>query len=131
MTELHTKNEGYTFYNDYDFCKSIECYAFDVKENKCDLAGCIKTAKEFHKWLILNGYKIVKYKQNESQKPFKAMRIVTTVGVVSFIGRYRRDLEAANWHYYETEKGDILHFRKEHMVAVLEDENESFTAFEC
>ena len=67
--------------------------------------------------------------ENESQKPFKTMRIVTTVGVVTLIGRYRRDLEKPNWHYYETNKGDILHFRKEHIVAVLEDENESFTVF--
>ncbi|MBI9090123.1 MAG: hypothetical protein JEZ12_12985 [Desulfobacterium sp.] len=29
-------------------------------------------------------------------------------------------MEKPNWHYYETDKGEIFHFRKEHMVAVLE-----------
>ena len=121
-------------YQNYDFCKDVECSElikpYDKLDSKCNLSECVKTAKEFHKWLNSNGYSIVKREQNESQKPFKTMRIVTTVGVVSFIGRYRRDLEKPNWHYYETEKGDILHFRKEHLVAVLEDEKESFTTFE-
>ncbi len=36
-----------------------------------------------------------------------------------FTGKYRRDLEKKNWHYYETKHG-ILHFRKENMVAVEE-----------
>ena len=111
----------YQEYQDYDFCKDVKCVEYDHENKYCSIvSGCIKTAKEFHGWLNINDYKIVKYKQNESQKPFKTMRIVTTVGVVAFIGRYRRDLEAANWHYYETNKGDILHFRKEHLIAVIE-----------
>jgi len=36
-----------------------------------------------------------------------------------FIGKYRRDLETKNWHYYETEDGGLYHFKKEHMVAVF------------
>ena len=121
-------------YQNYDFCKDVECSElikpYDKLDSKCNLSECVKTAKEFHKWLNSNGYRIVKCEQDESQKPFKTMRIVTTVGVVAFIGRYRRDLEKPNWHYYETENGDILHFRKDFMIAVLEDENESFTTFE-
>ena len=115
-------------YQNYDFCKDVNCR--DWLKGCCTITDCNYSAKEFHMWLNNNGYKIVKCEQNESQKPFKTMRIVTTVGVVTFIGRYRRDLEKTNWHYYETNKGDILHFRKEHLVAVLEDENESFTTFE-
>lgn len=37
-----------------------------------------------------------------------------------FIGKYRRDLETSNWHYFETQSGEIFHFRKENMVAILE-----------
>ena len=121
-----------TEYQDHEFCKAVNCDMYDEDDSKHCMygSGCKFSAKEFHGWLNINDYKIVKYKQNESQKPFKTMRIVTTVGVVAFIGRYRRDLEAANWHYYETDKGDLLHFRKDFMVAVLEDEKESFTTFE-
>ena len=129
------KNENeYQEYQDYEFCKAVECSElikpYDKLDSKCNLSECVKTAKEFHEWLNSNGYRIVKREQNESQNTFKTMRIVTTVGVVTFIGRYRRDLEKPNWHYYETDKGDLLHFRKDFMVAVLEDEKESFTTFE-
>ena len=57
-------------YKDREFCKSTECRAY-IKEREggpfplCALTGnphldCIKTAKEFHKWLKENGYRIVK-----------------------------------------------------------------------
>ncbi len=39
-------------------------------------------------------------------------------GKVSFNGKYRRDLETKNWHYYEKTNGRILHFKKEHMTYV-------------
>ncbi len=42
---------------------------------------------------------------------------------VSFIGKYRRDLEKPNWHYYEASGGDIFHFKKFEMVAVIEGED--------
>ena len=45
-----------------------------------------------------------------------------------FVGRYRRDLETNNWHYYEKDDGTIMHFRKEHMVAVFGDTAESIQA---
>ena len=45
-----------------------------------------------------------------------------------FVGKYRRDLETGNWHYYEKENGEICHFRKEHMVAVFGDTAKSFNA---
>lgn len=52
---------------------------------------------------------------------FKPMRVITSSGkTVTFLGKYRRDLEKSHWHYYETSKGDILHFRKDAMDAVLE-----------
>ena len=51
-------------YKDHEFCKSIECCHFS--ENGCgcqkyqNYPNCIFTAKDFHKWLKANGYKIVK-----------------------------------------------------------------------
>ena len=47
----------------------------------------------------------------------------TTVGKIEFVGIYRRDLEVANWHYYEKADGTMLHFRKEHLVYVEEKKN--------
>lgn len=47
------------------------------------------------------------------------IEIVTTCGTVAFRGKHRKDLEKPNWHYYENHRGEIHHFRKEHMVAVL------------
>lgn len=35
------------------------------------------------------------------------------------IGKRRPDLETNNWHYYESEGGQLCHFRKEYMVAVF------------
>lgn len=46
-------------------------------------------------------------------------KIVTTTSEFKFIGRHRRDLESKNWHYYEQPDGEIIHFRKEHLVAVI------------
>jgi len=44
-----------------------------------------------------------------------------TKQVLSFIGKYRRDLEKPNWHYYEiTETKEIIHIRKNHIVMVVE-----------
>ena len=55
-------------------------------------------------------------------------QIITTEGEIKFNGRYRRDLETNNWHYYEKDDGTILHFRKEHMVFVSGDTAESIKA---
>ena len=48
-------------------------------------------------------------------------KIITVIGETKFVGKYRRDLEQPNWHCYEREDGRIMHFRKEHMVCVIED----------
>jgi len=42
-------------------------------------------------------------------------------GMLEFEGFYRRDLEKPNWHYYETTNGDIMHVKKEAMMAVVEN----------
>lgn len=44
--------------------------------------------------------------------------VKTINGKVTFRGRYRRDLETPNWHYYETVDGGVIHFRKEHIVYI-------------
>lgn len=45
-------------------------------------------------------------------------KVSTIAGMVEFTGKYRRDLETNNWHYYEKEDGVVIHFRKEHIVWV-------------
>ena len=53
----------------------------------------------------------------------KQLTILLKRGYITFEGKYRRDLERPNWHYYETINGDIYHFRKDQMVGVLENSN--------
>ena len=49
-------------------------------------------------------------------------RIVFTTGDhIDFNGKYLREREKANWHYYQLDDGYILHCRKENMVYVLEN----------
>lgn len=50
----------------------------------------------------------------------RRITIVTTIGKIDIVGFYRRDLEKPNWHYYEDSEGNIYHFRKEHLVYVIE-----------
>lgn len=44
--------------------------------------------------------------------------VSTTAGKVRFTGKYRKDLETNNWHYWEQNNGIVIHFRKEHIVYV-------------
>lgn len=54
---------------------------------------------------------------------FKDIAIYLKSGkLIMFVGKYRRDLEKTNWHYYETEDGRMWHFRKKNMEAVCEDD---------
>lgn len=50
----------------------------------------------------------------------KYIIIVTTGGRYEFYGEYLSDMESRNWHYYRDVDGAMYHFRKEHMVAVIE-----------
>lgn len=61
----------------------------------------------------------------------KKLILVTTHGIIKFVGKYRRDLEKPNWHYYETENENIIHIRKEFFVAVLEGSDTIFTPHFC
>ena len=47
-------------YKKYEFCKNVKCFYHDDHLNKCLGMSCIKTAKEFHKWLKKNNFEIVK-----------------------------------------------------------------------
>lgn len=42
---------------------------------------------------------------------------------LEFIGKYRRDLEQKNWHYYEKEDGCLVHVKKDNMLAVIDEFN--------
>lgn len=55
----------------------------------------------------------------ESARKLVDYEIITVRGRIIFRGRYRRDLEKPAWHYYERDDGQILHFRKRHMVCVI------------
>ena len=56
----------------------------------------------------------------EPEPKFELLTILLSNKEVTFTGRYRRDLEKPQWHYYETEEGKIMHFRKSAMQGVLE-----------
>ena len=55
----------------------------------------------------------------------KEITIYTANSSFTFIGKHRPDLEKTNWHYYEKHDGGLIHFRKEHMIVV--DENQTQT----
>lgn len=61
---------------------------------------------------------------SEKNTNFIKMTITTTEGTITFLGKFRRDLEKPNWHYYEKPSGKLIHLRKEHMVVVVEDEDD-------
>jgi len=55
---------------DYDFCQDIACeFTSDSHESLicCEhpTGGCIKTAKQFHKWLLKKGFVIAKLSDDE------------------------------------------------------------------
>ncbi len=54
----------------------------------------------------------------------KKLKVITTATEIEFVGKHKPEMEKPNWHYYETESGQIYHFRKEHMVAVIELDGE-------
>lgn len=39
-------------------------------------------------------------------------------GLIQFTGRYRPDLEATNWHYWEKADKTIIHIKKSELVSV-------------
>ncbi len=47
--------------------------------------------------------------------------IATTEFTSEFFGANLKHKETNNWHYYKMFTGEILHFRKEHMVFVKEN----------
>lgn len=58
--------------------------------------------------------------RDKNMPEVKTIYISTTTAKFKITGWYRRDLEKPNWHYYEDIDGTLLHFRKEHLVAVIE-----------
>ncbi len=64
---------------------------------------------------------------NQPKKGYQRYKILlkNRFFAIRFKGRYRRDLEANNWHYYEDDKGLIWHFRKENIQGVYGDTPES------
>ena len=46
--------------------------------------------------------------------------IITDEFTSEFFGAHLKHLETKNWHFYKMFTGEILHFRKEHMVMVKE-----------
>lgn len=46
---------------------------------------------------------------------------LTGEGRLTFKGRYLPERQRENWHYYIGDEGIIYHFRKEHMIAVIEE----------
>ena len=62
--KLETENKTFnqiTPYQKYAFCKAVNCPV--IKDQPTCIVGsimCIRTAKEFHCWLMDNGYKIIK-----------------------------------------------------------------------
>ena len=58
ISYLFLKKHNLKEYSNGEFCKSFNC------NNKNCKNGCIKTAYDFHDYLIKNGYKIIKKEEN-------------------------------------------------------------------
>lgn len=43
---------------------------------------------------------------------------------IEFNGEHMPEMERPNWHYYKTDQGQMLHFRKEHIALVIENLDE-------
>ena len=46
-------------YKKYEYCKAIGCPCIEYTE-QCCISGCAYTAKDFHKWIKENNFKVVK-----------------------------------------------------------------------
>lgn len=47
---------------------------------------------------------------------------------LEFIGRYVRELETNNWHYYERDDGIVIHIKKDGSMIVTGDTIENIKA---
>lgn len=78
--------------------------------------------------VALKQNKVEEDKMSEAKMTNYEIYTTNSPDPIEFVGRFRRDLETENWHYYETEDGIICHFRKKHMVAVIGDIADSVKA---
>jgi hypothetical protein len=47
-------------YKNKEFCIAVDCNKLSKNKDKCNMSGCIKTAKEFHHCLNENHFCITK-----------------------------------------------------------------------
>jgi len=110
-------------YKDWEFCESIECESVR-KHIRCIEKGC--RAYILHDYLIEKGFlegdnnrpdNIVK----ESEGAILDIKVFVKGSEVPFHfdGRFLRESEKPNWHYYRSVSGWLYHFRKDHIVAVV------------
>lgn len=59
MTDWKKEDNMSREYKKYEYCKAIGCSGIEYSD-KCCTSGCFYTAKDFHKWLKENNFKIVK-----------------------------------------------------------------------
>lgn len=62
--------------------------------------------------------------------PFKSYKIYASNSITPFVfeGRYRRDLEQSDFHFYEKEDGFVCCFNKKYITVVFGDTEESIIA---
>ena len=76
-------------------------------------------------WLYNKIFKV--YRGNPERKKYRKYKIYVKgrKSCIKFKGRYLRDIESDNWHYYEDHKGILWHFRKENIQGVHGDDMQS------
>ena len=89
---------------------------------EADTYGIINAEKMVHDAMDaeMDRREKMKSEPTEPKPEFELLTILLSNKEVTFTGRYRRDLEKPQWHYYETKEGKIQHFRKSAMQGVLE-----------
>jgi len=111
----------------------FECWGFWYWSNSSDAsnrdsAWRVQFYNGYMYWANKNDSGLIRCVRSDNNLPcrkdLKKIRIETTSSDLSFLGKYRRDLETNNWHYYEDEHGTIYHLRKKHIIAVIEVKND-------
>jgi len=96
-----------------------------IETSECNDGDCFEVHEDLHQELAAAYRDVFQEQQKEtpssSQEDPTEYMIYTKLHDMpfAFIGKHRRDLETNNWHYYEKVDGELIHFRKEHMIAVV------------
>lgn len=96
---------------------------FRTTDNSCNHPPSKQVRGKLNNWCKACGFFPIERQIKDKFIPYQVD--VSNGKTIIFTGKYRRDLETNNWHYYEKKDGIIIHFRKEHIIYVEGDTDKS------